>query len=129
MNSQNFKMDADFVREALGLGSTRGKFGMFDSVEIVRAPKPEAHGLDMVPEYSGHLIDDLNARVDNVIALAQLERVRKLCSSLFPEDIPCTHIAVTFCADCGREICLNCAEKFLMETYCEQCGEQERRHL
>ena len=86
-------------------------------------------GLDMVPEYSGHLIDDLNARVDNVIALAQLERVRKLCSSLFPEDIPCTHIAVTFCADCGREICLNCAEKFLMETYCQQCGEQERKRL
>lgn len=139
MNSKNFKMDADFVREALGLGSTRGNFGMYDSLEIVQVAhestqrtivaRNEALAKLSDEPYSGHLIDELIAAADNAIALSQLARVRKLCSSLFADQSPCTHQAVTFCGSCGREICLNCAEKFLMETYCEQCAEQERANF
>lgn len=41
--------------------STRGAFGMFDSVELIPAINPKP--------YSGSMLDDLYARVDNTIAL------------------------------------------------------------
>lgn len=50
--------------------TTRGKFGMFDSVEVIRANDGPSYDEDMQNQYTGHMIDDLLARADNAIALA-----------------------------------------------------------
>jgi hypothetical protein len=67
--------------------STRGEFGIFDSIEIICASESHTHdwrGIDtgrmcatcgMVeqqgPTYSGTMVRDLYARVDNVLALSR----------------------------------------------------------
>jgi hypothetical protein len=35
--------------------------------------------------------------------------------------------ATTFCGDCGRILCAECAEVFAMETYCRECAQEAKR--